>query len=76
MQEDAIRIAAERMVYEDIQQNTDYLWQVVQTYVHDRGSPQEQAKLISSDPDIVRLILGFDPETGESCLPKEPYPVE
>jgi len=69
LSEDQRKVIEEKaieVVYEDVQQNTDYLRQVVEFYV--RHTPvNEQVDMICGTNDEVaaRQTFDFDPETGE-----------
>jgi hypothetical protein len=59
-----VRQAALNTCYEDCQQNTDYLWQIVQSYI-DSQNDCDVWEIISGDRKVATDILGFDPVTGQ-----------
>lgn len=58
------------LVYEDVQQNEDYLYSIVKDWLKSRGT-EEQLETISSDIDMHIEFLSFDPMTGEAWLDEE-----
>lgn len=62
-QKEEIRDTAIEMAYEDAQQNTDYLYSIIKSWIN--GMPlAKQLLTISSDPVAYFGHLSFDPRTG------------
>lgn len=63
-QKDEIKNRAIEMAYEDSQQNSDYLYNIIQRWVN-FYDVSGQLGIITSDEDFIREIVTFDPSTGK-----------
>lgn len=69
-QKSEIRDRALEMAYEDAQHSEDYLYSIIEKWV-DSHSASGQIDIITSDEDIIREMITFDPRTGESWKNEE-----
>jgi len=69
-QKHEIYTKALELVYEDAQQDTDYLYSIVQDWLKNMGT-EGQLETISSDIDMLDEFLPFDPTTGEDWPEEE-----
>jgi hypothetical protein len=58
-----LRTAAREVIFEDVRQDENYMWDVVDHYVS-LIPIEELADRITTDKDFLKLYLDFDPETG------------
>ena len=70
VQKDEVFNRALDVVFEDVQQNSDYLWGILQAYLETR-TPEQLAVMVSSDADLWPEFFDFDPVTGEPW-PEDP----